>query len=115
MSPAILPFEVDGATARLHPSAHRSFALGPGQLGRNGAAAIALWNASDAIHQQDLFAAFWAYDADQIDWLTGYLCDQTITDWFDQLANPPEPEEEPEELFARASMNTLESTVDDGR
>ena len=112
MSGVALPFVVDGVTARLRPGPRRSLARGPGQVGREGAAAQAVWDAGAAVWALDLFAAFWDYDAGQIDWLDGFLCDQMMIDWFEDLAHPPE---EPEELFARASMNTLESTVDDGQ
>ncbi len=115
MKAAHLPYVLDGASALLAPGPRRSLALGPGQVGRGGVASLAVWDASGAIWDRDLFAAFWEYDAGQIDWLAGFLCDQAMIDWFEELANPPEAEEEPEELFARASMNTLESTVDDGR
>ncbi len=113
MTAPALPFLVDGVTARLDPAPQRSLALGPGHMGRGGAAGQAVWDAGRAVLDLDLFAAFWAHDAGQIDWLAGFLCDQAMIDWFDRLANPPEPEEEPEELYARASMNTLESTVAD--
>ena len=109
-----LAYAVDGVVARLVPDGRRSLACGPGQLGRGGAAASAVWDAGGGIWGMDLFAAFWAYDAGQIDWLGGFLCDRSVSDWFAALADPPEAEEEPEELFARASMNTLESTVTDG-
>ncbi len=114
MKSSSLAFVVDGLTARLHPGPHRTLALGPGRIGRGGVAAQAVWDAGRDVWGSDLFAAFWEYDARQIDWLTGFLCDQAMIDWFDALANPPEAEEEPEELYARASMNTLESTVDEG-
>lgn len=99
--------------ARLIPGFGRSFAHGPGHLGRAGVAGAMLWDASFAIRDQDLLAGFWDYDARQTEWLSGFLCDAAMTAWFDALANPPEPEEEPEEMFARGSMNTLGSDVVD--
>ncbi len=115
MTAATLPFVLDGVTARLRPGPRRSLAWGPGRTGRGGAAGMAVWDAGAAIWSLDLFAAFWEYDFGQIDWLTGFLCDQVTIDWFEALANPPEAQDKPEELYARASMNTLESTVEDGR
>ncbi len=115
MTITALPFVLDGVTARLSPGPRRSLAWGPGRMGRSGAAGMAVWDAGAAIRGLDLFAAFWDYDAGQIDWLTGFLCDQVMIDWFEALAKPAEAADEPEELYARASMNTLESTVEDGR
>ena len=113
MSARVLPFELEGETARLVPAPRRSLARGPGQLGREGAAGLAVWDAGGGIWERDLFAAFWDFDAGRIDWLSGFLCDQETTEWFEALANPPEAEEAPEEMFARASMNTLESSIED--
>ena len=114
MRPA-LPYILEGDTARLYPGPHRSLATGPGHTGRGGIAAIILFHAAHAIWDTDLFAGFWDYDATRIDWLTGFLCDPDTTEWFATLAQPLEEEEEPEELFAKASMNTLggESMNDD--
>ncbi len=113
MSGAPLPFVLDGVTARLFPGLCRSLARGPGQMGRGGAAGLAVWDAGGGLAGLDLLAQFWEYDAGQIDWLTGFLCDPVTIAWFAALADPPEAEEEAEELFARASMNTLESTVNE--
>ncbi len=107
------PFVLDGVVARLYPGPTRSLALGPGCLGRAGAAGSVLWQASDHIHDLDLFAGFWAYDAGQIDWLSGFLCDPATSDMFLRLAEPAADEEEPEEIYARASMNTLENDLQD--
>ena len=91
----------------------RPLAIGPGNLGRRGAAGVMIWAAGSGIHHLDLFAGFWEYDARQLDWLAGFLCDPDTTAWFEALANPRDEDEEPEELFARGSMNTLGSDVVD--
>ena len=109
------PYRLDGATAELQPATGRSLAAGPGQVGRGGVQSIAVWCAGTAIWDMDLFATFLEEEALHIEWLSGFLCDEETTAWFDRLANPPEEEEEPEELFAKASMNTLGSeNMNDG-
>ena len=113
MTQAPHPFVLDGVVARLYPGPARSLAPGPGRLGRAGAAGTVLWHASDRIYDLDLFAAFWAYEAGQIDWLSGFLCDTATSEMFLRLAEPAADEEEPEEIYARASMNTLESDLQD--
>ena len=115
MNAAARPFTVQDTTALLSPGPQASLARGPGNVGRGGVAGMAIWNAGGMIRDLDLFAGFWDYDATRIDWLKGFLCDQMMIDWFEELANPPEEGEEPEELFSRASMNTLEGNLDDGR
>ncbi len=102
-------YVLDGAAARLNPGIGRSLATGPGQLGRAGAAGVVVWNASTDIVPQDLIAGFWRDEAGQIDWLTGYLCDAETIEVFEVLGQPERPFDEPEELYSRASMNTLES------
>lgn len=82
-------------------------AHGPGNLGRDGVPGAILWAAGGGLHTMDLFADFWAHDGERIDWLDGFLCDAVTTAWFNRLAHPQEEEEEPEEMFSRASMNTL--------
>ncbi len=113
MKQAAHPFVLDGVVARLYPGPGRSLATGPGRLGRSGAAGNVLWQASDTIYDLDLFAGFWAFDAGQIDWLSGFLCDPATSEMFLRLAEPAADEEEPEEIYARASMNTLENDLQD--
>ncbi len=107
-------FVLDGLAARLTPGAGRSLATGPGQLGRGGAAASAVWHAAIGIDSQDLVAGFFEDEAGHIDWLKGYLCDPEMDRMVEVLAAPPKQEdEEAEELFSRASMNTLEADLQD--
>ncbi len=90
-------------------------ARGPGRLGKEGAPGVVLWSAGSGILDTDLFGCFWDYEFGQMTWLDGFLCDPATTAWFEVLANPPEEDDLPEELYSRASMNTLGSdVVDDG-
>jgi hypothetical protein len=108
-----LPYVLDGSLARLMPAGARSLAAGPGRLGRGGAAAAVLFDAGAEIGGQDLFAGFWRDEATDMDWLEDFLCDAATDDFFDKLAHPPAPEEEPEEMYAKAQLTTLGSDVVD--
>ena len=86
--------------------------MGPGQLGRAGAAGAVVWHAAIGIHGQDLIAGFWREEAGDIDWLKGYLCDPTMVNLFETLAEPENPFDEAEELYSSKSMNSLGSEMD---
>ncbi len=107
------PYEVIGAQARLVPGRAGSLAVGPGRLGRGGAAAVVVFDAAAKIASQDLFAGFWRDEATDMDWLGDFLCDTAMDEFFERLANPPAEEEEPEEMYARAQLTTLGSEVVD--
>jgi hypothetical protein len=109
----MVAYVVDGSAARLTPGIGRSLATGPGQLGRGGAAASAVWHAAIGIDDQDLVAGFFEDEAGHIDWLKGYLCDPEMDRMVEVLAQPAKDDDEPEELYSRASMNTLEADLED--
>jgi|GEM_PF-2991357 hypothetical protein len=103
----------DGAVARLFPGTNASLAVGPGGLGRGGAAAVMLFAAGDAIWTDDLFAGFWRDEAGGMDWRTDFKCDPAFDHMLDILASPPEEDEEPEEMYARNQLATLGSEIMD--
>ena len=113
MRDAILPFRLDGAVARLFQGDAASLAVGPGWLGRGGAAGVMLFSAGHGIWTDDLFAGFWRDDAGAMDWRTDFKCDPAFDHMLAILAAPPEEDEEPEEMYARNQLSTLGSDIVD--
>jgi hypothetical protein len=101
----------DDPAIHLLDQAH-PLATGPGVLGRDGVPGAVLWRAGSGARDVDLFGGFWRDEAPGIDWLTGYLCDGDTIRLMARLGEPESEEEEDEEMYARASMNTLESSID---
>jgi hypothetical protein len=108
-----LPYVLDGVLARLMPGDRRSLAIGPGRLGRGGAAEAVLFDAGATIWTTDLFAGFWRDEASDMDWLGDFLCDKAMDNFIETLASPPAEEDEPEEMYAKAQLTTLGSDVVD--
>ena len=113
MAAADLAFATEGARVTLRSAPGVSLVPGPGRFGRLGASGSMLFEAGAGIYGLDLFAAFWRDETAAMDWLRDFLCDPEMDLLIEQLANPPEEEEEAELLYSRSQLATLGSEVMD--
>jgi hypothetical protein len=81
---------------------------GPGQLGRDGAESILIFNASQSGRGVDLVKQFYAEEITGLDWLEDYLRDPATTHLVHDLLTPQEEEEEQEEFMLKSMVLSVE-------
>jgi hypothetical protein len=74
---------------------------GPGQLGGDGPEGVLIFDAGRGGRGLDPLARFYDEEITSLDWLEDYLRDAAMTIMVRDLQDPPEDEEEVEEVFLK--------------
>jgi hypothetical protein len=72
---------------------------GPGQLGREGAEGVLIFDAGQGGRRLDPLVRFYDEEITALDWLEDYLRDVATTNLVRDLQDPPDDDAEVEEVF----------------